>query len=154
MASRNIALRVAGLAVLGMMAVVFTACGDHDPGAATPTPDTTSPEAVASRFFHWYASERNLGRDPIASGAIEGNADVTPGLRLALKSAAAGGQPGVDPMLCSMSIPHAFELGKAEVSASSAEVTVGAESHANVWRVELQKDGSAWKIHAITCAVG
>jgi hypothetical protein len=154
MASRNLVMRVVSLAVLGTVAIVLTACGDHDPGAATPTPDTTSPEAVASRFFHWYASERNRGRDPIASGAIDENADVTTGLRLALKSAAVGGQRGLDPMLCSMSIPHAFLIGTAEVSGSSARVSVGAESHANAWRVELQQDGAVWRIHSVTCAAG
>lgn len=146
--------RMGILAVFGLVAIVLAACGNDGPGDATATPDTVSPEAVASRFFHWYASERNLGRDPIASGAIDANADVTAGFRLALESASSAGEPGVDPMLCSTSIPHAFEVGKADLSGPSASVTVSAESHPMVWGVELQQDGTIWRIHSVKCLVG
>ncbi|MBA4180580.1 MAG: hypothetical protein C0506_08340 [Anaerolinea sp.] len=142
-----------GLVLAAGIAVFLAGCGNHDAGNATPAQDTTSPEAVASRFFHWYASERNLGRDPITSGALDANADVTADFRQTLKSAAANSQPGVDPMLCSMPIPHAFETAKAEVSGSSASVTVGAESHAMAWRAELTRQDGVWRIHAVTCAV-
>lgn len=142
-----------GLVLAGGVALLLAGCGNHDAGNATPAQDTTSPQAVASRFFHWYASERNLGRDPITSGALDANADVTPDFRQTLKSAAASSQPGVDAMLCSMPIPHAFETAKAEVSGSSASVTVGAASHPMAWRAELTRQGAVWRIHAVRCAV-
>jgi hypothetical protein len=146
--------RLFGLVLLGASAVVFAGCVNHGSDDVPPTQDSRSPEAVVGRFFHWYASERNLGRDPIVSGSLDGNADVTPEFRQALKAAAAGDQPGVDPMLCSPSIPHEFEVGKAEVSGTSARVTVGAETHPMAWRAELTQEGSVWRIQAVRCVVG
>jgi hypothetical protein len=146
-------VRTVGLAILGTVAIVFTACGDHDSANPTP-PDTTSPAAVAERFFHWYASERNLGHDPFAPGGIDANADVTTEFRQKLKAAAAASQPGVDPMLCSPSIPHAFNTGEATVSGSTASVTVAAESHGMTWRVDLTREGSVWQINTTTCTGG
>ena len=147
-------VRVSGLILLVGAAVILAACGSQDAKQTTPAQDTASPEAVVGRFFHWYASERNLGNDPIGSGAVDGNADVAPGFRQTLKSAAAAGKPGIDPMLCSMTIPHAFQVGKAQVSGTSASVTVGADAHPMVWRAELTRNGSVWQIHAVNCVVG
>lgn len=147
-------LSLLGLVLLGGVAAIIGGCGSENASDAQPTQDTTSAEAVTSRFFHWYASERNLGRDPITSGSLDANGDVTPGFRQTLKSAVAPGEPGTDRMLCTMTVPHAFEVGKAVVSGSSASVTVGAEAHPMAWRVELTRVGSVWQIHATTCVVG
>ena len=72
-------VRVSGLSLLGLVllgGVVIGGCGSENASDALPTQDTTSPEAVTSRFLHWYASERNLGRDPITSGSLDANGDV------------------------------------------------------------------------------
>jgi hypothetical protein len=140
--------------MLGAAAIFFTACGDHGSGNATPTPDTTSPEAVASRFFHWYSSERNLGNDPMALGSLAENADATRALVDSMTSAALGARPGIDPMLCTGSIPHDFTIGKAEIAGTSASITVGAESHPAAWRVELKQEAAVWRVDRITCVAG
>jgi hypothetical protein len=149
---------ILGLVVVAAVAVVIAvaviAGGDHGSGNATPTPDTTSPEAVASRFFHWYASERNLGHDPMALGSLAANADVTRALVDSMTSAAMGARPGIDPMLCSGSIPHDFTIGKAEIAGTSASVTVGAASHPAAWRVELKQEAAVWRLNRVTCVVG
>jgi hypothetical protein len=144
--------RLLGLVLLGILAVFLASCVSYG-SDTTPTPDPTRPEAVVERFFHWYASERNLGRNPMAPGSLEANADVTREFVSSMAAAAAAAQPGVDPMLCSGSIPHAFTVGKAEVSGDSASVTVGAESHPAAWRVGLRREASSWRITALKCVV-
>lgn len=93
-----------GAAVVAASAVILAGCVSHGDDA-TPTPDTTSPLAVVERFFHWYVSERNLGRDPMARSALQANADVTQEFVTSMEAITAGGR---DPMLCSGEIPHAL----------------------------------------------
>ena len=137
-----------GAAIVVTSAVLLAGCASHGDDA-TPTPDTTSPRAVVERFFHWYVSERNLGRDPMARSALQANADVTQEFISSMEAVAAGGR---DPMLCSGEIPHAFTVGEPEVSGTAARVTVGGNLAA--WRIDLRQASSVWRITAVTCAVG
>ncbi|MBI2765936.1 MAG: hypothetical protein HYX53_08515 [Chloroflexi bacterium] len=158
---RILSVRVVGiLAVVVLAAIVvavvvaFTAGGGHDePANATPSPDTTSPEAVTERFFHWYATERSLGRDPMAAGALDANPDVTKDFVASMASASAMAQPGVDAM-CTTAIPHDFTQEKATVSGDNASVKVAATDLHSAWKVDLKREGSSWRINAVTCATG
>lgn len=137
-----------GAAIVVASVALLAGCISHSDDD-TPTPDTTSPQAVAERFFHWYVSERNLGRDPMSRAALGGNADVTPEFISSMETIADGRR---DPMLCSGEIPHSFVTGESTVSGTSARVTVGGNLAA--WQVDLRQANSVWRITAITCAVG
>lgn len=139
-----------GVVAAGFLAVAASlgaSCGDGDDSGAEP--GSPGADAVVDRFFHWYAAERRLGRDPVASGDLEKNPDVTPGFVQSIKSAAARGV-GVDPILCGPSLPHEFEVGKPRGDETSATVTV-VSGHGSEWRVGLTRQGGAWRIHSITC---
>ncbi len=139
-----------GAAVVAASAVILAGCVSHGDDA-TPTPDTTSPRAVVERFFHWYVSERNLGRDPMARSALQANADVTQEFVTSMEAITAVGR---DPMLCSGEIPHAFTIGEPAVSGTGGSVTVASNVSHNAWKVELRQASSVWRITAVTCAVG
>jgi hypothetical protein len=137
-------------AIVVTSAVIVAGCVNHGDDA-TPTPDTTSPRAVVERFFHWYVSERNLGRDPMARASLQANGDVTAAFVTSMEAIAAGGR---DPMLCSGEIPHAFIIGEPTVSGTGRNVTVASNVSHNAWSVELKQASSVWRITAITCAAG
>lgn len=142
-----------GAAVVVASAVLLAGCVSHGDDDGTPTPDTTSPGAVVERFFHWYVSERNLGRDPMARTALQANRDVTSEFIASMEVVAGGGR---DPMLCSGETPHAFEVGEPTVSGAAARVSIagtGAGAPHGVWSVDLRQTNSVWRIQAITCAV-
>ena len=144
-------MRTLGLALIGSVAVLFAACADHGSSNATPTRDTTSPAAVVSRFFHWYVSERSLGRDAMARDSLQGNGDVTAGFIDSMESATASGR---DPMLCSAQSPHEFTVGEPALSDEVAAITVASTESLAAWDVVLKFESSAWRVAAITCAVG
>lgn len=142
-----------GAAVLATFALILGGCVSHGDDA-TSTPDTTSPRAVVERFFHWYVSERNLGRDPMARAALQRNADVTPEFIASMEVIASGGR---DPMLCAGEIPHAFEVGEPNVSGTMGRVSIagtGVGAPHGAWWVDLTQIDAVWRITAITCAVG
>lgn len=122
----------------------------RDDADTTPTPELAGPRAVVERFFHWYVSERNLGREPMATDSLQSNADVAPDLVAAMESIVAEGR---DPMLCSGEIPHAFTVGDASITGQAARVAVGSNASVAAWRVDLQQHNSFWRITAIDCAV-
>lgn len=131
-------------------ASVLAGCASHG-DEATTTPDTTSPRAVVERFFHWYVSERNLGRQPMARSSLEANADVTQEFISSMEAITSGGR---DPMLCSGEVPHAFTIGEPTVSDASARVAVGSSVSHSAWEVDLRQTNSVWRISGITCAAG
>ena len=102
--------RLLSLVLLGFGALLLAGCGNNGFADVPPTAETTSPSAVAVGFFHWYVSERNLGRDPMSRASLQTNADVTTEFINKLEAAAPGGR---DPMLCSGEALHAFTVCKA-----------------------------------------
>jgi hypothetical protein len=147
----RIRFSIVGLGLLGAAALFSAGCANHESGGATPTPDTTSPEAVATRFFHWYVSERNLDRDPMVRASLEANADVTPEFINSMESVASSGR---DPMLCRGQTPHAFTVGETRLAGDAARITVASNDSPAAWDVALKFENSAWRIAAITCAAG
>lgn len=148
---RSIRWDSVGLGALAVAALISVSCLDQDSGDVKPTPDTTSPEAVASRFFHWYVSERNLGRDPMSRASLRTNVDVTPEF---INSMEASATIGRDPMVCSAQTPHAFTVGEPELSGAEGRVTVASNDSLAAWEVQLKLQNSIWRVDAIRCAVG
>jgi hypothetical protein len=142
---------IVGLAVLSAAAVFLVGCGDNGSDDATVESGSASPSVVVERFFHWYVSEKNLGRDPMARASLQANADVSPEFIDLMEPASMGAR---DPMLCAGEIPHAFTLGKPAVSGSTGRISVVSPDSHGAWEVDLKLDSSAWRIVAITCAVG
>ena len=104
------------LVLLGSVALLLAGCGNNGSTDVPPTAETISPSAVTGRFFHWYVSERNLGRDPMSRASLQANADVTTEFINKMEAATAGSR---DSMLCSGEVPHAFTVGEPALSGTS-----------------------------------
>ena len=143
--------RLLSLVLLGFGALLLAGCGNNGSADVPPTAETTSPSAVAVGFFHWYVSERNLGRDPMSRASLQANAGVTTEFINKMEAATAGGR---DPMLCSGEVPHAFTAGEPVLSGTVGRVSVAASDLHAAWEVNLKQEGTVWRITSITCAAG
>lgn len=131
--------------------VAAAACADSGGEDGPSQRGVAEPQAVVERFFHWYVSERNLGRDPMAAASLRSNPDVTAAFADSMQVASGNRR---DPMLCGAVTPHAFSVGEPEFAGEAARVAVASNDAIAVWDVFLALHDSVWRIDRIVCAVG
>jgi hypothetical protein len=112
------------------------------------------PQAVTDTF---YASWVGSDGDALTNRLYADRADVTAGFVERMDAIVASLVPqGYDPIVCSQNAPSGFVVGSPRIDTDTATVPVTLDyaDGVRIATVGVERDGSAWKINAVTCPVG